>query len=524
MASDYIPSHFLSFPNEMIFSVFDYLSHTDLVVSFGSLPNQRLQGLVATHLSPLTLSVTDSSSLDWLNRHLSVVQQHDQHIFVDIEFVEKLLEILPVVDALTISYDEDTQYLIDRFVIQFQKIKSVHIGALTLSTYDGVIRSKTAELLLCGNGQLPEHTLIIDSCLFEINIHLVPLSQLRHVNLIVKEEKVLHALCAHMPNLETIKIAFMSNGLQMEKSCFENLQIVGISSEREDESDTHERIYHSKYKPEDKTDEIPVVAPVHLRSVIIKDHIATFNRLGRLFELSSASLITINMNVWAYSIIDPEKINNVAPHIDFRFDINYDMIEVPSDFDWQKYVDGFTRRPALRCENTMFCNLSSVIDRSVFWLRTTKMFVTSPQSLCFSQVHTLQFQYCRINMNTEAVKFIQQTFPQMHTLVWRLSPPKVSTKIPLNMVNTLVVHSDNPKTLGSLFLLCPNVIRVRFTQALERSESLPELKDAKIQNVCEQITWVQLVPDDNVTKQQINELFPNANVTYDATPFYEKMF
>ncbi len=211
MASDYIPSHFLSFPNEMIFSVFDYLSHTDLVVSFGSLPNQRLQGLIATHLSPLILSVTDSSSLDWLNRHLSVVQQHDQHIFVDIEFVEKLLEILPVVDALTISYDEDTQYLIDRFVIQFQKIKSVHIGALKLSTYDGVIRSKTAELLLSGNGQLPEHTLIIDSCRFEIDIHRVPLSQLRHVNLIVKEEKVLHALCAHMPNLETIKIAFMSN-------------------------------------------------------------------------------------------------------------------------------------------------------------------------------------------------------------------------------------------------------------------------------------------------------------------------
>jgi hypothetical protein len=65
---------------------------------------------------------------------------------------------------------------------------------------------------------------------------------------------------------------------------------------------------------------------------------------------------------------------------------------------------------------------------------------------------------------------------------------------------------------------------VRFTQALERSENLPELKDAKIQNVCEQITWAQLVPDDNVTKQQINELFPNANVTYDATPYYEKRF
>lgn len=524
MASDYVSSRFLSLPNEIIRSVFDYLSPTDLLVSFGYVPNVRLQDLISVHISSLKLSITDSSSLDWLNHHLSVVQQHVKHISIDIEFVEKLLKILPVVDALTIVYDEDTQHLIDRFVAHFQKIKSVHIGALTFSTFDGVIQPKTAKLLLGGNGQLPEHTLIIDSCLFQINTQHLPSSQLRHVNFIVKEEKVLHALCAHLPNLETIQIAFISSGLQMDMSVFENLQVTGISFETDDKSDTYQRTSYPKYKAEDKADDITVVAPAQLRSIIIQGHIATFNRLSRLFELSSVSLKTIKMNVWAYSIINPEQINNVASHIDFRFDINYDMIGVPSDFDWQKYVDEFTRRPALRCDNTAFCNLSSVINRSVFWLKTTKMFVTSPHTLCFSQVHTLKFQYCKITMDTEAVKFIQQTFPQIHTLVWRLSQPEASTKLRLDMVNTLVVHSEDRKTLGSLFRLCPNVNRVRFTQVLKRSENLPELKNASIQNICKQITLVQLVPKDDVTKQQINELFPNANVTYDATPYYEKMF
>jgi len=524
MASDYVPSCFLSFPNEIIRAVFDYLSPTDLLVSFGYLPNERLQGLIALHMSSLKLTVTDSSLLDWINQHLSVVQQHVKHISIDILFVGELLKMIPILDALTIFYGEDTQHLIDRFVIHFQKIKSVHIGALTLSTYDGVIRSKTAELLLGGNRQLPEHTLIIDSCLFGININRLPLSQLRHVNFIVKEEKILYALCVHLPKLETIQIAFMSSGLKMDMSFLENLSITGISCERDDKIDTNQSISHPKYKAEDNADDITVVAPVHLRSIVINGHIATFNRLSRLFELSSASLKTINMNVWAYSIIDPEQINNVAPHIDFRFNMNYDMIEVPSDFNWQKYVDGFTQRPVLRCDNTKFCNLPSVINRSAFWLRTTKMFVTSPQSLCFSYVHTLKFQYCKISMTTEAVKFIRQSFPQMHTLVWRLSPPNVSTKIPLDMVKTLVVHSDDRKTLGSLLLLCPDVSEVRFTRAFKRSENLPELKDAHIQNTCKQITLVKLIPKDDVTKQQINELFPNANVTYDATPYYEKMF
>jgi hypothetical protein len=524
MASDYVPSHFLSFPNEIIRSVFDYLSPTDLLVSFGYLPNERVQSLIAVHMSSLKLTITDSSSLNWLNQHLSVVQQHVKHISIDVLLVLKLLKMIPVLDALTIFYDEDSQHLIDHFVTHFQKIKSVHVGALTLSTFDGLIRSETAELLLGGNGQLPEHTLIIDSCLLQININRLPLSQLRHVSFIVKEEKILHVLCAHLPNLETIQIAFISSGLKMDMSFLENLSIIGISSEIDDKIDTKECIRHPKYEAEDKADDISVVAPVHLRSIVIQGHIAIFNRLSRLFELSSTSLKAINMNIFAYSIIDPEQINNVAPHIDFRFNINYNMIEMPSNFDWQKYVDGFTQRPVLRCENTKFCDLSSVINRSVFWLRTTKMFVTSPQSLCFSYVHTLKFQYCKISMTTEAVKFIRQSFPQMHTLIWRLSPPNVSTRIPLDMVKTLIVHSDDRKTLGSLLLLCPDVSEVCFTRAFKRSENLPELKDAHIQNTCKQITLVKLIPEDEMTKQQINELFPNANVIYDATSYHEKMF
>jgi len=92
------------------------------------------------------------------------------------------------------------------------------------------------------------------------------------------------------------------------------------------------------------------------------------------------------------------------------------------------------------------------------------------------------------------------------------------------MVTTLVIHSEDLKALGSLFLLCPNVSRVRFTQAFKQPENLPELKDVLIQNTFKQIKLVQLVSVDDIKKSQINELFPNANVTYDATPFYEKMF
>jgi hypothetical protein len=524
MASDCIPSPFLSFPNEIIRSVFDYLSPSDLLESFGYLSNKRLQSLIAVHISPMKLTLSESLSLDWLNQHLSVVRQYIKHISIDIEFAEKLLKIMPVIDALTLVFDEDTQHLVDHFVARYQRVKSVHIGALILVTFDGIISPKITELLLGGNGQLPEHTLIIDSCLLQIDLQRLPSSRLRHVNFMVQEEKFLHALCAHLPNLETIEIAFISNGLQMDMSFFENLQVIGLSTEREDESDTNQRVAYPKYTAKDTTDEITIVAPAHLRSIVIKGQIATFSRLSRLFELSSASLKTIKMNVWAYSIIDPEQINNIAPHIDFRFNIHYNMIGVPSDFDWQNYVDKFTRRHILRCEDTVICNLSSVINRSFFWLQTTKMFVTSPQSLCFSQVHTLKFQYCQITMNTETVKFIQQTFPQLHTIVWRLSKPKVSTKILLNAINTLVVHSEDREALGSLLILCPNVNQVRFTRAFKQIENLPELKNASIQDTCKQIKLVQLVPKDSVTKQQINELFPNANVTYDAEPFYERMF
>jgi hypothetical protein len=524
MASDYVPLSFLSFPNEIIRSVFDYLSSEDLLESFGYLSNNRLQSLIAVHISRMELNLSDSLSLDWFKQHLSVVRQYVKHISVNIELVEKLLKIMPVIDALTLVYDEDTQYLVDHFVTQYQRIKDVYIGALTLVTYDGCISSKTTELLLGGNGQLPEHTLIADSSLLQIDLQRLPSSQLRHVNFIVQKEKFFHALCAHMPNLETIKIGFMSSGLQMDRSFFENLQFIGISNERGDESDTNFHVIHSKYTAEDMAEEITVVAPAHLRSIIINGHIATFSRLSRLFELSSASLKTIKMNVWAYSIIDPEQINNIASHIDFRFNILYDMIGVPPDFDWQNYVDKFTRHPVLRCEDLVFCNLSSVINRSTFWLKTTKLFVTSPQSLCFSQVHTLKFQYCQVTMNTEAVKFIQQTFPRLHTLIWRLSKPKVSTKIPLNAVNTLVVHSKDREALGSLLILCPNVNEIRFTQAFNETENLPELKGTSIQETCKKIKLIQLVPKDSVTKQQINELFPNANVTYDATRYYERRF
>ena len=90
---------------------------------------------------------------------------------------------------------------------------SVHIGALKLSTLDGIIPSKIVQLLLGGNGQLPEHTLIIDSCLFDIDARNLPISQLRYVNLLLKEEKMLHIVCAHLPQLETMQIALLSSGL-----------------------------------------------------------------------------------------------------------------------------------------------------------------------------------------------------------------------------------------------------------------------------------------------------------------------
>jgi hypothetical protein len=155
MASDRAPTRFLALPNELICHIFKYLSPIDLVVSFGHLPNHRLQEIFAFHISLLDLNLTDATSLTWLNQYRAVVQQYVKRVIIDITLVEKLLCVIPKLDALTVTYDEDTQHLLDGFVARYQTATDVYIGALTLSTYDGVVTMNTANILLDDSGRLP---------------------------------------------------------------------------------------------------------------------------------------------------------------------------------------------------------------------------------------------------------------------------------------------------------------------------------------------------------------------------------
>ena len=524
MSSNYISSSFLSLPNEIIRDIFGYLSTTDLIQSFGDILIERLQNVLQAQLAKMELRVFDTM-LEFVTEYFPIVRQYVKRISVDIKLLGDLLQLMPVLDLLSIYFEEDTEFLVGCYITELQRTDNVRIGALTLSTFDGVISSKIAQLLLGGNGRLPEHTLIITSCLLDVDTRFLPLSQLRHVNLLVKEEKILHVLCAHLPHLESMEIAFLSSGLKMRRDLFQNLEVVGISSEIKDsENENNQTVGHPMYEAETETEEIPIVAPAHLRSIIIKGHIATFTRLSHLFILASSSLKTIKMKVTAYSIINPEEIDAFAPHIDFQFNINYQMISMPANFNWQNYLDKFVQHPAVRCEFAALRDRPSVIKQSTFLLTSKNIAVSSPFSPRFPQVEILRFEYCSITMTGETVQFFQQAFPNARILIWRLSQPTVSTKMTLDTINTLIIHSNDRKTLVSLLTLCPNVKQVRFTFPLEDVKNQSELNDTRIRNTCEQIVSIRLVPSDQTTEQEIHKLFPNASVTFDATPYRVRMF
>ena len=525
MASKQIPTPFISLPNELIYHIFKYLSATDLIESFGYLPNDHLQQLFASHMYMVDLKLTDVKSLAWLNQYRAVVQRHVKSITVDIELAEKVLHTIPKLDALTINYDDETQYVVDQLIARFQTVPDVQVGSLTLYTYAGGVNTTTSHLLLGGNGHLPEHTLNVSNCRLALDIHCLPShSQLRHLNCILQEEALLHALLARLPNLETIKTGLISNGLERESNTWENVSFLGVSVETDADSETENRVVLSRYKPKTDASNITVVAPPHLRSISITGHIANFDLLNQLFQLGRQSLKTIKLNIFAYSIIDPEQVDRVDNHINFDFRISYQLFQLPADFDWNLYIGAFAHRPVLRCEKEVLCCLTSIIDKTVFWLQTPKMFVTPPKILCFPQVHTLLFQYCSFTIDTNTAKFIQETFPCMYILIWRLRSPRVTSLISLDMVTTLVVHSEDRQTLQGLFLLCPNVTRLYFTKAFQQAEKLPELNEERMHNACEQIKQVQLVMEEKVDHPSIKKLFPSAQVTYDANPFYEKMF
>ena len=113
------------------------------------------------------------------------------------------------------------------------------------------------------------------------------------------------------------------------------MELLGLSYESANEEDaTDQRVIYPTYEVKADTNDITVVAPPHLRSIIIKGHIATFTRLSRLFALASTSLRTIKMKIFSYSIINSDEIDAIASHIDFQFDVDYMMIGTPAGFDW----------------------------------------------------------------------------------------------------------------------------------------------------------------------------------------------
>jgi hypothetical protein len=334
MESNDDTTRFLSLPNELIYYIFKYMSPIDLMVAFGYLSNDRLQQSLASYMSSMDLNLTDSKSLIWFDQHRAVVQRYVKRIITDIEFAEKLLRVLPKLDELTVIYNEDTQHFLDWFVAHFQTVTDVHVAALTLSTYDGVMKTDTTNLLLGGNGQLPERTLNVSDCHLPLDIHNLPShSRLRHLNCIVQDETFLHALLARLPNLETIKIGFISSGLEMESDFLANAIFMGLSIGKDLDSGVESRVIHHQYKPKKNAAEIIVVAPPHLDTISITGHIANFNHLSQPFQLASTSLKRIKLKVYAYSIVDPDQLNRVAKRIDFDFHVDYQQFQLPSNFD-----------------------------------------------------------------------------------------------------------------------------------------------------------------------------------------------
>ncbi|CAF1129686.1 unnamed protein product [Adineta steineri] len=250
MTSNYVPTRFLSLSNELIYHVFEYLSSNDLVVSFGHLPNNRLLQLFHSYIALLDFNFTDLESLTWLNQNRAVIKQYVRRVVTDIELVEKVLQVLPKLDALTINYDQDTQLALNQFVAQCQTTADVNIGKLILWTYDGDLNTNTTNLLLDGNYQLPEHTLNVSGCRLALDMSNLPLySRLRHLNCIVEEEAFLHALLACLPNLETIKVGLISSGLERESDIFSNAVVVGVSTETDADGDVEDRVVFPRYRP-----------------------------------------------------------------------------------------------------------------------------------------------------------------------------------------------------------------------------------------------------------------------------------
>ncbi len=75
----------------------------------------RLQSLIAVHTYRMKLDLPDSSSFDWLQQYRPVVQQYFKHISIHIKLIKELLKMMPVIDALTVAYDERTQRLVVHF-------------------------------------------------------------------------------------------------------------------------------------------------------------------------------------------------------------------------------------------------------------------------------------------------------------------------------------------------------------------------------------------------------------------------
>ena len=453
MALDCVPLDLLSLPNEIIDYIFEYLRPLELVQSFGLISNKRLRNLLRSRVSTLNLIGWKDSSSEWLVPSLMALRQYVKQISIDAAQATQLLPVVPILDALTIRFTRETQHVIDDLFNSLQSIE-----ALTLTTVDGSLQTTTVEFLLNGQNGSPKHTLNIDSCIPTINFNAIsPSSSLRHLNLIVPQEDMLYRFCAHLPKLETIKVTCMPS-------------VADTDSNRANTAIETTAVAHS-----------------NLRSISINGSIADFHRLTRFFQLASVSLANIHLEISPLSLVEPDQINQVPLHINFRFDVSYMYMGIVYDFDWRSYVDRFTTRPVVRCNNESFCDLSSLSEKCVFWLETTNMVVTAPVILCFPRVQTLEFQHLKLYLDTEAIQFIRQTFPQIHKLVWRLSPPNVEGTLKLDTVNALEIYSSHRKTLKPLLQLCPSVHRLSFTRAFDASDQLPDIEETDMHPIREQI-------------------------------------
>ncbi|CAF3353978.1 unnamed protein product [Rotaria socialis] len=237
--------------------------------------------------------------------------------------------------------------IISYFFIEHQ---FVSIGALTISTYglfSTTIKAITTNMFLGDRGGFPEHTLNVPDCILQLDLNQSILySKLRHLDSMVHEEKFLHALCSRLLNLETLNIFLVTNDLEIEDDSLLTGKFVSLEIITEQDIDDGVHYSYLKCKAKEEVDHIMVVALPHLRSASIKGHITTFGRLNPLFQLTSASLDSINLNIKLLAIVDPNQINAIPAHIRFNYWIAYD-IELPADFNWSTYIDTFTQRPAL---------------------------------------------------------------------------------------------------------------------------------------------------------------------------------